>query len=517
MDHHMEVNPNAGPIESDHLGNPLILIHGVLMFVSYGLMLPIGIMFGIRRHRYHVPWNTVAVLIALAGYFFGFIHHTYEGDDDHDHDHTEAGLGAGDNGADMVHNDTHMYKRQAGDTSADHYGIKIGVHKTLGIFLFLLLLLQTAIGVYRKLSKTRSRLRVRWMTGPIPRGVHKYLGRAHLPIAYIQILLGAVKLTEAAEGQFFGQAISHLVMGGSFWWYGCLYIAYIINSFPSVRRPEYVESIVMTVWGVINFSILHQWGTRWSHSDLEHTSLGLLWAFGGATSLLIESRFNPLKAVIGNKNPMPALMIMMTGYAMGQHAQYFQFSTTVHTFFGYSLMLSGVCRLIQLALRPTPVVPSVAGWVSGHDGDRLRSSSMGTDDDATIHDGHGKRRFGPGEAPVEGIARSETPTSAFFGFLSGFGIIESGLLFQSAHERQINWAMYYMPDASVYILWFTCIAFASVLYLMLILQAGRKSDSRDSTPPQAYNRLCTNAQTDDPALSTHDIEMSGFLEDERDD
>ncbi|KAF9978900.1 hypothetical protein BGZ73_008405 [Actinomortierella ambigua] len=410
----------------------------------------------------------------------------------------------------------HMDKRQAGDTSADHYGIKISVHKTLGIVLFLLLLLQTAIGVYRKLAKTRSRLRIPWMMGSFPRNIHKYLGRAHLPLAYIQILLGVVKLLEAAEGQYFGQAISHLVMGGSFWWYGCLYIAYLVNSFPSVRRPEFVESIVMTIWGVINFSILHQWGTRWSHSDLEHTSLGLLWTFGGAASLLIESRFNPLKMVIGNRNPMPALMIMMTGYAMSQHAQYFQFPTTVHTFFGYSLMLSGVCRLIQLALRPSSTAISLTppAW-------RERSQSNSTvdvDDDVTVLDGHGKSRFGPGEASQQGIARGETPISAFFGFLSGFGIIESGLLFQSAHERQINWAMWYMPDASVYILWFTCLAFASVFFLMCVLQAGRKSSGGgrgDGTTAQVYNRLRTNVAPNEGALSGHDIEMSGFLEDDR--
>ena len=38
---------------------------------------------------------------------------------------------------------------------------------------------------------------------------------------------------------------------------------------------------------------------------------------------------------------------------MGQHAQYYMFATVIHTFFGYALMLGGLCRLIQLALRPS--------------------------------------------------------------------------------------------------------------------------------------------------------------------
>lgn len=223
--------------------------------------------------------------------------------------------------------------------------------------------------------------------------------------------------------------------------------------------------------------------------DLQHTSLGLLWVGGGLLSLLIESKYNPLAQFSIRKNPLPALLIILTGFAMGQHSQYYAFATTVHTFFGYCLMLGGACRLIQLGLRPS-VAPE--------------------DEDETEETGYkSKSRSGS-----TGIASGETPTSAFFGLLSALGIISAGLLFESAHEEQLNIMMYYLTDASTYINWIMSFAFFSVTYMLLILQVGKKHAGASGTKSQkAYNRLQTrDTSEEDRTLTSQDIEMSGFLD-----
>ncbi|KAF9024595.1 hypothetical protein BGZ52_010667 [Haplosporangium bisporale] len=430
----------------------------------------------------------------MAGYFFGYFHHMFgigEGEHDHDGDNGEQTHPA-DNMSGMPMPAMKLRKRApAGDTSAEHYGLgfKGSAHGALANILLLLLLVQVGMGVYRKMTKTRPRLQLAWLSNALPRKIHSYLGKAHLVLAYIQITLGFIKLFEACPGQAFGQCISHIVMGSSFWWYGGIYIAYLVGSFPGVTQPEWYESVVMTVWGVINFSILHQWGTRWSHADLQHTSLGLLWVGGGLLSLLIESKYNPLAQFSIRKNPLPALLIMLTGFAMGQHSQYYAFATTVHTFFGYCLMLGGACRLVQLGLR-TSVAPE--------------------DVDETEETGY-KSKSRPGST---GIASGETPTSAFFGLLSALGIISAGLLFESAHEEQLNIMMYYLTDASTYINWIMSFAFFSVTYMLLILQVGKKPAGASGTKGQkAYNRLQTrDTSEEDRTLTSQDIEMSGFLD-----
>ncbi|KAF9566018.1 hypothetical protein EC968_003914 [Mortierella alpina] len=491
---------------------------------------------GIRRHKYHVPWNAAMFLVAMAGYFFGYGHHMFGiGKGTHDHDEDGDGDGAGEHHDDMA-GMSGMTKRQAGDTSAEHYGWtwKTSAHGSLANLLLILLFVQVGMGIYRKLTKARPRLQLVWLSGSLPQKIHSYLGKTHLVLAYVQIALGCIKLIEACPGQAFGQCISHIVMGGSFWWYGGIYIAYLVGSFPGVTRPEWYESAVMTVWGVINFSILHQWGTRWSHSvflfvlpevlmireltsktmrqDLQHTSLGLLWVGGGALSLVLESRFNPLAQFIIRKNPIPAILIILTGFAMGQHSQYYKFATTVHTFFGYCLMLGGFCRLVQLALRPAVAPQSSAASMD----------SLDDEDDVTLDDedvqGKSRRLNGSTGENVPGLAHGETPVSAFFGFLSALGLISAGLMFQSAHEEQLNIMMYYLSDPSTYINWIMSFAFFSVVYILVVTQVGKKtlggSDSAAAKP--SYNRLRTRVDSEDRghSLSRNDIEMSGFLDED---
>ncbi|KAG0225145.1 hypothetical protein B0O80DRAFT_442247 [Mortierella sp. GBAus27b] len=521
MNHMNEApNPHAHPLNGSHLRNPMIAIHATCMFTAYGILMPIGIMLGIRRNKYHVPLNAAMFLIAMTGYLFGYAHHLYEVDDlpmDQGHEDMAGGAGA--------HNDTDahqhfdeqasglsgipgmkMFKRQAGDTSAEHYGWawKASAHSIMANVLLVLLFLQVGVGVYRKLIKTRPRLRLSRLSNAVPRNIHSYLGKIHLVLAYIQITLGVIGLTEACPGQAFGQCISHIVMGGSFWWYGGVYIAYLVGSFPGITRPEWYESLAMTIWGVINFSVLHQWGTRWSHSDLQHTSLGLLWVGGGLLSLVLESKYSPLSQFLIRKNPIPALLIILTGFAMGQHFQYYQFATMVHTFFGYCLMLGGLCRLIQLALRPA---------VSPTGSDR---NGADDEDDTTLEEDapyKNKAQQGSGQGDrVPGLALGESPVSSFFGFLSALGVISAGLMFQSAHEEQLNIIMYYLTDASTYINWIMALAFFSVVFILLLTQVGKKNIGEGAATKPTYNRVRTRTHSEERnhVQSRDEIEMSGY-------
>jgi len=224
---------------------------------------------------------------------------------------------------------------------------------------------------------------------------------------------------------------------------------------------------------------------------------------------VLESKFNPLAQFIIRKNPIPALLIILTGYAMGQHAQYYMFATMIHTFFGYCLMLAGVCRLIQLALRPA---------VSPMGSSKPTTSAEDDDDTTTLEDEdiQDKTRSGAsGSQNLPGLANGETPVSAFFGFLSALGLVSAGLLFQSAHEEQLNIMMYYLTDASTYINWIMAFSFFCITYMLVITQIGKKRIGDQTSSSKAYNRLRTHGDAEDRTsrqLSSRDIEMSGFLD-----
>ena len=76
--------------------------------------------------------------------------------------------------------------------------------------------------------------------------------------------------------------------------------------------------------------------------------------------------------------------IILTGYAMSDHEQALKLSTKVHAVFGYTLMLAGLTRLIEVCF----VVPSNT-HMDGVEDDRS---------DHTLADGAGPEAFSKGRA-----------------------------------------------------------------------------------------------------------------------
>ena len=74
--------------------------------------------------------------------------------------------------------------------------------------------------------------------------------------------------------------------------------------------------------------------------------------------------------------------IILTGYAMSDHAQALKLSTKVHAVFGYTLMLAGLTRLIEVCF----VAPSYAP-MNGVEDDRSS--------DHTLADGAGPEAASP--------------------------------------------------------------------------------------------------------------------------
>ncbi|RUS23302.1 hypothetical protein BC937DRAFT_88690 [Endogone sp. FLAS-F59071] len=156
---------------------------------------------------------------------------------------------------------------------------------------------------------------------------------------------------------------------------------------------------------------LPNWGGPWNHTDFQHTSLALMWYvyvlwLGGLVGLLLESKrvrrilatvltplyhnahyhtdpthddddvlshsgstltngsdyipssLNLRPAVHAHHassstsfvNPIPAVVLIMTGISMGSHHQHSEFSSNMHFNFGLFLQLAGALRIATLVL-----------------------------------------------------------------------------------------------------------------------------------------------------------------------
>lgn len=117
------------------------------------------------------------------------------------------------------------------------------------------------------------------------------------------------------------------------------------------RSPEFWDSLIITVFGIVNTFTEHR-GSLWSVKDMQHTIIGILWWAGGILGLFL-SRNN-------QRNVVPGVIIIMTGWAMSEHAQVLMLSTMVHTSFGRSLMLAGLTRIIEVCfIAPSEVSPDL--------------------------------------------------------------------------------------------------------------------------------------------------------------
>ena len=150
-------------------------------------------------------------------------------------------------------------------------------------------------------------------------------------------------------------------MGSSFIAYGVIMaVMLLIGQQWLIRRnksQEFFDSIVIALWGytllrcpsdigsLVNTFTEHRWGSHWSHKDLQHTAMGIIWFCAGILGTFLSFRKGRPQ-----RNVIPAVVIILTGWAMSGHHQATEFSTNMHGIFGHVLMAAGVTRIVEITV-----------------------------------------------------------------------------------------------------------------------------------------------------------------------
>ncbi|KAJ2464908.1 hypothetical protein GGI02_004854 [Coemansia sp. RSA 2322] len=149
-------------------------------------------------------------------------------------------------------------------------------------------------------------------------------------------------------------------MGSSFLAYGVWLLLLLRLATPWLasfgRSPELYDSVMIMVWGLFNTFTEHGFvedAHGWSHKDLQHTSLGVIWFCGGLLSTYMLRKSEPT-----DRSMFPSIILILTGCAMGSHEQDTEFSTQVHFVFGLSLVLAGLSRCMEILLITTSLIKS---------------------------------------------------------------------------------------------------------------------------------------------------------------
>jgi hypothetical protein len=210
----------------------------------------------------------------------------------------------------------------------------------------LMLIIQVGLGIYLKLHLEKG------IHGRIRRFVvlgHGIIGKVMPVVSWVQMLFGGITALGFCRADHLGQCLAHFIMGSAFIGYGILLAILLLVGQAWLRRTgrsqEFFDSLIITAWGCVNTFTEHRWGGPWSHSDLQHTTMGIVWWCAGLLGLwLSRTRDGRPK-----RNLIPGIVILLTGYAMSAHPQNLPLSTMVHSVFGYTLMAAGATRIIEIA------------------------------------------------------------------------------------------------------------------------------------------------------------------------
>ncbi|GAA5950765.1 hypothetical protein JCM3765_000601 [Sporobolomyces pararoseus] len=314
--HEVETGPYEQNFTNEEPIDSILKWHIGIQVACWGFLFPAGMILGLNKSRFHVPFQLVTSSLSIfAGNFLG-----------------------------------HHHKGRS-----FHYT----AHAAFANYLWWYLVLQVGLGGFLKLhvlenSKVRKVLKL----------IHRVIGISFPIVGWVQMVFGAIAGLGFCFGDHLGQCLAHEIMGSSFILYGFIMLLMLKFGADFLKKrnwsQEIIDSTVICIWGIVNSGTEHNafgQDARWSHKDMlsaaelqQHVSLGVLWVCGGALGMWISRG--------GKRSVVPALIIAMTGLAMANHGQHLEFSTTVHKSFGYSLVAAGLTRLIEICFvlndEPTP-------------------------------------------------------------------------------------------------------------------------------------------------------------------
>ncbi|CAE6517207.1 unnamed protein product [Rhizoctonia solani] len=403
--HHGNGGNSEVPIDA------ILWIHIIVQLIVWGGIFGIGMVLGITRSKWHVPVQSVAYLMTAGGYILG-----------------------------------HSHKGRSFPESA---------HGRVANFILFPLLAQLVLGIYLKLHIHEQTIRP-WVVV-----AHGIIGKSWLAIGWTQMLLGAIVLRGYCGKEELGQCLAHYIMGSAFIGYGVLLAVVLLagggriwygkrwrdggkgEKVVSPRSQEWWDGWVIMLWGIVNtFTEHHGPLTKWSHKDMQHTLLLPGWA-GGALAIFLARN--------GKRTVVPALIIIITGWAMSSHSQVMEISTKVHTIFGVVLMSAGVARIIEITFV-------------------LKDAASISDDEST--------RPARNAKPVEIQA---------FQHLPPFLLVAGGILFMSATDEELKAVMGIEMDHITYVLLMLSLAFTIYLYanLLLHIYANSGRNVPDTKQPES--------------------------------
>jgi hypothetical protein len=240
-----------------------------------------------------------------------------------------------------------------------------------------------------------------------------WVRRTQVVVAYVAVCTAIPAYVGMCRGGYINTCAAHIIKGSIFFGYGVLTFARYLGAYADLgwawnRKPagsnavsaEMVECAVIFVYGITN-TWMERFGAHagdpYTVKQVQHISIAVMFWFAGLSGMLLESKRvrRALSAVLYTQNngegsvrapasysfsfnPLPALVIAITGLAMAAHHQDYKFQVEIHSLWGILLAGGSAFRFLTyfflwlgpptdstLPSRPPTEVLTSFGWAAG--------------------------------------------------------------------------------------------------------------------------------------------------------
>jgi len=349
-------------VPSVYVGDSALIAHAVCMFAAFILLMPLGtVAVKALRFKLHGFTQLAAVALCGVGFLFAIVPFPHSGAHSHgDHDDNLHSNSTGQHSSDKV------IRNSDSDTDAQ---LMWWLHTKLGLVILYAVCVQAILGTaLGRAKRCRS-----GTTKRVMHRVHEAAGALILVIgACAELPTGAALYTNLCGNGRFSNCVGHAVSAMTYIFYGGWLLAISLRVVQLKKRSiEFYECCLFLLSGVVNALSQHDFGSEWSHGDVQHVvEGGAVYILTGTLGLLLERRLQRIRDRIGPltveettssgtselsslsmssvPNIFPVLTLLVTGLSMLNHVQPRVFQVKMHTYWGSALIFASFLKALTL-------------------------------------------------------------------------------------------------------------------------------------------------------------------------
>ncbi|RGB27153.1 hypothetical protein C1646_769504 [Rhizophagus diaphanus] len=386
--------------------NFMLWLHIISMIISFGTLIPIGIVLGFANSKsiWYINLQIIGIFIIIIGYFFGVMFNSSKSQDIYPSNfHSKFGwliliifflqilIGfikfffndKNDKNIKVKYINISLSNNESNESlvtsvdssSAASHDIESSNHDTHDVSL-----LDSNYPLHTKIrSKILSILPSSLLLSKkFFKIFYNLLSLILILFIYTQFLLGFITLSDTCHGESIGNCLAHYIKGSIFFWFGLIaFIRYLgffekfgwnwnllpissLDNFNDEKNQKgkisfsLLESILIFSYGISNTFLEHTGKDPWNHRDIQHATLAFMWWWAGSLGIILENK--KLRKILFSKskipivNPIPSIIFIITAISISSHHQRTEFSLIIHRQFGGFLLLAGITRLFTIII-----------------------------------------------------------------------------------------------------------------------------------------------------------------------